>query len=293
MKKVAIAVDSNSGLTMDCAKEMGVFMLPMPFSINNVEYKEGVDLNHEQFYKFLEEDADVTTSQPPVGDVMDLWDEILQEYDELVYIPMSSALSSSTQTAEALSREEDYEGRVFVVDNHRISITQRASAVEALQMAEAGWSGARIKEFLEATAADSSIYIMVDTLKYLKKGGRVTAAGAALATVLNLKPVLTVQGEKLDAFAKVRGVKQAKVTMIKAIKDDIENRFGGMGDGWQDRIRVDVAHSSSDADVELWVNDLKAAFPGADMFVDPLSMSVGCHIGFGSLAVAVSVKHKV
>lgn len=293
MKKVAIAVDTNSGLTAESAKELGVFLLSMPFTINNEEYKEGVDLDHEQFYKFLEEDANVTTSQPPVADVMDFWDEILKEYDEIVYIPMSSGLSSSTQTAEALSHEEEYEGRVFVADNHRISITQRYSAIEALERAKAGWSGAQIKEFLEQTQADSSIYIMVDTLKYLKKGGRVTAAGAALATVLNLKPVLTIQGEKLDAYAKVRGNKQAKATMIKALKDDIEKRFGTMSEGWQDRVRIDAAHSSSKEEVDKWVEELREAFPGTDIVVDPLSLSVGCHIGYGSLAAAVTVKHKL
>lgn len=290
MGKVAIATDTNSGLSIEEAKELGIFLLSMPFAVDGKDYKEGIDLNHEQFYKFLEEDKEVFTSQPAVVDVMDFWDSILAEYDELVYIPMSSGLSSSYQTAMTFSSEEQYEGKVFIVNNQRISVTQRYSAIEAKERADAGWSGSDIKNFLEATKFDSSIYITVDTLKYLKKGGRVTPAGAAIASVLNIKPVLQIQGEKLDAFAKARGMKQARVTMIKAVKNDIENRFGGL-EGVADNICLDVAYTAEDETVESWIKELKEEFPNNEIYSAPLSISIGCHIGHGSLAVAVCQKH--
>jgi len=292
MSKVAIATDTNSGLTREEADKLGIFLMPMPFSVDGKDYKEGIDLNHEQFYRFLDEDKEVFTSQPAVIDVMEFWDSILADYDELVYIPMSSSLSSSYQTAMTFAGEEQYEGKVFIANNQRISITQRYSAIEAKERADAGWSGIDIKNFLEATKFDSSIYITVDTLKYLKKGGRVTPAGAAIASVLNIKPVLQIQGEKLDAFSKARGMKQARSTMIKAIKDDIEKRFGGLSSAGEN-IQLDIAHTSDDETVASWIQEVKEAFPDNEVYVAPLSLSIGCHIGYGSLALAVSQKHSL
>ena len=288
--RTAIAVDTNSGIMAGEAGELGLFALPMPFTIDEKEYREGIDLTRSAFFDFLDAGAEVLTSQPSVTDMLEFWDRILEDYDELVYIPMSSGLSSSLQTALAFSQEEKYEGRVWPVNNQRISITQRYSAMEALYMAEQGKSGREIKDFLEETRFDSSIYIMVDTLKYLQKGGRVTKAGAAIAAVLNLKPVLQIQGEKLDAYSKVRGLKQAKLSIINALKKDIEERFGGM-EGAKDRVRIDAAHTVGSQEAQAWHEELKAAFPGFDTRIDPLALSVSCHICRGALAAAVSVKH--
>ena len=220
MSKIAIVTDSNSGITQAKGKEMGIFVLPMPFFINGELFLEDITLTQEEFYKRLAEDADISTSQPSPGDVMDLWDSILEEYDELVHIPMSSGLSSSCGTAVSLA--EDYDGRVQVVDNQRISVTKERAVIDAMELRDAGKSAAEIKEILEREKFESTIYITVDTLKYLKKGGRITPAAAALGTVLNLKPVLQIQGEKLDAYAKVRGWKAAKRTMLQAIEKDIK-----------------------------------------------------------------------
>ena len=213
MGKIAIVTDSNSGITQAQAKEMGIHVLPMPFFIDGEMYFEDITLTQEEFYKKLGEDADISTSQPSPGDVMDLWDGLLEEYDEIIHIPMSSGLSSTCETAIALS--QDYEGKVHVVDNQRISITQRQSVIDAMEMLKKGMSTDEIVDVLMKEKLQASIYITVDTLKYLKKGGRVTAAGAALGTVLNIKPVLTIQGDKLDAFAKVRGIKAAKKKMLE------------------------------------------------------------------------------
>ena len=289
MSRVAITTDSNSGITQEQAKELGVFVIPMPFSINGKAYKEGIDLDHEAFYEFLAQDAEVFTSQPSVAELMEFWDGILKDYDQIVHIPMSSGLSSSCQTAMTFASEE-YEGKVFVVDNQRISITQRLSAIEGKQMADKGMSAEQICKFLMDTKFESSIYITVDTLKYLKKGGRVTPAGAAIASVLNLKPVLTIQGEKLDAYEKARGMKKARAIMVQAVKDDIESRFGGL-ENYKDNVIIEVAHTSDDETVQDWIDQLRAEFPDAGLYSDPLSLSVACHIGYGSLAVAVSKRH--
>ena len=223
MRKVAIATDSNSGITQAQARELGIFVLPMPFYINDELFLEDITLTQEQFYQKLEEGADVKTTQPAPGDVIEFWDKLLKDYDEVVQIPMSSGLSSTCETAEMLA--EDYDGRVQVVNNQRISATQRQSALDALALANAGWSAAEIKELLEKTKFDSDIYITVDTLKYLKKGGRCTPAAAAIGTVLGIKPVLRIKGEKLDSFAKARGWKAAKKTMIDTACKLMETDF--------------------------------------------------------------------
>lgn len=284
-KKIAIVTDSNSGITQKQAAEMGIYVLPMPFMINNETYFEDITLTQEEFYERLASGAEVITSQPSPDSVMKLWDELLEDYDEIVHIPMSSGLSGSCQSALMLAA--DYEGRVQVVNNQRISVTQRQSALDALQLAERGMDAAGIRQFLEEDKFNSSIYIMLDTLYYLKKGGRITPAAAALGTILRLKPVLQIQGEKLDAFAKARTVSQGKSIMINAIRNDMEKRFGG---AHKDNIWLQIAYTYDRNAAMQLQDEVAAQFPGFDIHADPLSLSVACHIGPGSLAVACCKK---
>ena len=286
MGKVAIVTDSNSGITQAEGKKMGIYVLPMPFYINEELFYEDITLTQEEFYEKLAGDADIKTSQPALGDVMDMWDKALEEYDEVVHIPMSAGLSSSCETAIMLS--QDYDGKVQVVNNHRISVTQRRSVEEAKKLADAGKSAAEIKELLEAIQWDSDIYITVDTLKYLKKGGRLTPAAAAIGTVLNLKPVLQIQGEKLDAYAKVRGKKQAKRAMLKAMKNDWETRFKEYASDGE--MCLQAAYTGNLEEAEEFKKEIQEVFPGMEIHMDPLSLSVACHIGYGALAVACSRK---
>ena len=285
MSKVAIVTDSNSGITQKEAKELGISVLPMPFFINGDLLFEDIDLTQEEFYQRLEEGAEISTSQPGVGDIMALWDSLLKEYEEVVHIPMSSGLSSSCETALMLAN--DYDGRVQVVNNQRISVTQRRSAMDAMKMAEEGMDAAGIKEHLEKTKFDSSIYITVATLEYLKKGGRITKAAAAFGSLLKIKPVLQIQGEKLDAYAKSRTMKQAKKTMMEAIKSDLNDRFGSKnGEGcW-----IDIAYTKDLDAANEFKEELEEAFVVDEPFVNPLSLSVSCHIGPGSLAVTATKK---
>ena len=286
MSKIAIITDSNSGITQKQGEELGIFVVPMPFMINGQDFFEDINLTQAEFYEKLAEDADVSTSQPSPDSLMTMWDKVLKDYDQIIYIPMSSGLSGSCQSAHMIASEE-YEGKVFVVDNQRISVTQRQSALDAKEMADAGLSAQEIVDKLMENKMESSIYIMLDTLHYLKRGGRITPAAAALGTLLRLKPVLQIQGEKLDAFAKARTTAQGKSIMINAIKADIENRFGGMeaGDFW-----IAGAYTNNlDAALE-WKKEVEEAFPGHEMHLDPLSLSVGCHIGPGSLAVTITRK---
>ena len=286
MSKIAIITDSNSGITQKEAEKLGIFVVPMPFMINGEDFFEDINLTQDQFYEKLAEDATVSTSQPSPESLLTLWDKVLKDYDQIIYIPMSSGLSGSCQSAHMLAQEE-YEGKVFVIDNQRISVTQRQSALDAKAMAEAGYTAEQIKDKLIETKLDASIYIMLDTLYYLKKGGRITPAAAALGTLLRLKPVLQIQGEKLDAFAKARTTAQGKSIMINAIKADIENRFGGMEAG---DFVIAGAYTNNLEAANEWKKEVEAAFPGHEMHMDPLSLSVGCHIGPGALAVTVSKK---
>ncbi len=285
MAKIAIVTDSNSGITQQQAKETGIHVLPMPFMINEETYFEDISLTQEEFYKRLANGDNVVTSQPSPESVMELWDSLLKDYDEIVHIPMSSGLSGSCQSAIMLA--QDYEGKVQVVNNQRISVTQRQSAMDALQLAGHGMDARQIKEFLEEDKFNSSIYIMLDTLYYLKKGGRITPAAAALGTLLKLKPVLQIQGDKLDAFAKARTTSQGKSIMLNAIRNDMNNRFGGAD---KDNIWLMVAHSHNEAAALALKEELLECFPGFDIHVDPLSLSIACHIGPGSLAIACARK---
>ena len=300
MSKIAIVTDSNSGITQGQAKEIGIHVLPMPFMIDGETFYEEITLSQEAFYQKLAQNADISTSQPSPESIMQLWDELLKENDEIVHIPMSSGLSGSCQTAVMLA--QDYDGKVHVVNNQRISVTQKRSAFDALELAKAGKSGSEIKEILEADKFNSSIYIMIDTLYYLKKGGRITPAAAALGTLLRLKPVLQIQGEKLDSYAKVRGekldafakartVNQAKSIMINAIKSDIEKRFGGLSP--ENQMYLAIAHTQNEEAANAFKEEVQAQFPDYPVYtVDPLSLSVSCHIGPGSLAVTCCKKLK-
>ena len=289
MSRVAIVTDSNSGITQEEAKKLGIAVLPMPFYINGNLYFEDIDLTQEQFYKALGEDAEISTSQPSPTDVTDMWDELLKEYDEVVHIPMSSGLSSSCQTAIMLS--QDYDGRVQVVNNQRISVTQRQSVLDAVAMADKGYTAEQIKDRLEETKLDSSIYITLSTLYYLKKGGRITPAAAALGTLLKLKPVLQIQGEKLDAFSKCRTLKQAKQTMINAVMDDFKKRFGSSEKG--ENMYIEIAYSGEPDEGKAFYGEVKELFPDHDIVMAPLSLSVSCHIGPGAVALACVKKLEI
>ncbi|MEE3480584.1 MAG: DegV family protein [Lachnospiraceae bacterium] len=283
MGKVAILCDTNCGIMKEEAEELGVHIQPMPFYINDELFYEGVNLTQKDFYERQTSGARITTSMPLVGDVMDKWDELLKDHDEVVYIPMSSGLSSSCETAAMLA--EDYDGRVQVVDNHRISVTQKLSVYEAVSLANEGKSAKEIKDYLEAHRAESHIYIMVDTLEYLKKGGRLTPAVAALGTLFHIKPVLQIQGEKLDTFAKVRTLKQAKAVMLDKIAKDMDEDFRDKsGEG----CIMSIAHTQNRAEAEIFREEALERFPGHDIIIDPLALSIACHIGPGSLAITTS-----
>lgn len=285
MGNVAIVTDSNSGISQAEGKELGIYVIPMPFLVDGKLYFEDVDMNKEQFYHFLENDADLSTSQPSPGDVMDLWDKLLKEYDEIVHIPMSSGLSASCSTAMGLAR--DYDGKVQVVDNQRISVTMQQAVMDAKYLAAAGKSAAQIKEILEKEALESSIYLMVDTLKYLKKGGRITPAAALLGAALNLKPILQIQGDKLDAYKKVRGVKAAKKNMLEAMKKDVEGRFSDYVAKGQ--LKLHVAYTTDEETARQWKEEVQSVFPDIVISrMDSLSFSVTCHTGPGVLAIAAS-----
>ena len=288
MGKIAIVTDSNSGITQKQGEELGVFVVPMPFYIDGKMYYEDIDITAEDFFRLQAADADITTSQPTPGDLLDLWDKLLASYDSIVYIPMSSGLSGACQTAQGLA--QDYNGRVQVVDNQRISLTMRSAVYDAMHLAEKGRSAKEIREILEQDALNATIYITVDTLKYLRKGGRITPAVAAIGSILRIKPILQIQGGKLDSFAKARSMSQARSIMIEALKADFSNRFKVPEDG--SGMKLDIAYTGSPETAEDFLKELKEKFPACadDMIIDPLSLSVSCHIGAGALAVAASRK---
>lgn len=287
MAKIAIITDSNSGITQKQGEELGIYVFPMPFTINEETYFEDINLEAEKFYQEQAAGSDIFTSQPSPETVMGLWDKLLNEgYEEIVHIPMSSGLSGSCQSALMLA--QDYDGKVQVVNNQRISVTQRQSAMDAKALAENGYHADEIREKLEEDKFNSSIYIMLDTLYYLKKGGRITPAAAALGTILRLKPVLQIQGEKLDAYAKARTTEQGKSIMVKAIKSDMENRFDGLTDGTG--YHIAMAHTQNPEAAEAWREEVLKEFPAAEIYMDRLPLSIACHIGPGALAITVSKK---
>ena len=291
MSNTAIMTDSNCGIMPDEGRDLGIYVLPMPLIIDGQTYYEGVDITLDEFFKRQISGADITTSQPSPGDVEAMWTDLLRTYDEIVFIPMSGGLSSTCQAALILSEEEPFRGRVFVVDNRRISVTQAQSVLDAKLLAEEGKTASQIKEILEAEALDASIYIAVDTLEYLKKGGRITAAAAAIGTVLKLKPVLTIQGDKLDSYAKARGLKSAFRTMLNAIKNDISSRFSHLREDGV--LKVGIANTLMEPEkLELFINEMKENFPDMELFYLPLTMSIGTHTGPGALGIGVVRFHK-
>lgn len=292
MGRVAIMTDSNSGITQSEAKELGIRVVPMPFFIDGEEYLEDITLDQKGFYEKLLTGANVSTAQPSIGYVNSIWDELLTEYDEIVYIPMSSGLSKSCESA-LNSATQNYQGKVYVVDNQRISVTQRNSVMDALKLVEKGYNGKEIHDILIRDKMNSDIYIMVDTLKYLKQGGRITPAAAALGGLLKIKPILLIKGEKLDKFKmRNRTLENAKRIMIDAAKENIYGYLKDM-DGRTDNVYINVAYTGTDNKEALeFVKMIEAEFPGQIAFCDPLSLSVSCHIGPGALAIAISKEVK-
>ena len=285
--RICVITDDNSGFTKKEAAEIGIKVLRMPIIVDGEVFFQDENLSYNQFFKFLEEDKDIKTSQPSPGDVLKIWDEALKEYDAIIHIPMTSGLSESCHSAQLLAEQEEYKGKVFVVDNHRISITLKRSVYDALNLIKQGKNPAEIKQILEETKSDSSIFVMVDTLKYLKKGGRVTPAGAALGATLHVKPVLQIMGGKLDAYAKVMGVKKAKRTMLDAIQHELENKFKNYS---KDELDFAVAYTyDEEASIE-WQKEVEEKFRVTNTIRNPLSLSVSTHIGPGALAIAVSRK---
>lgn len=282
---VAIVTDSNSGITQKQAEKLGVFVLPMPFEIDGITYFEDITLTQKEFYEKLRQGGDISTSQPSISDIQKLWEKLLKQYDEIVHIPMSSGLSGSYGTSMVLA--EEYQGKVFPVNNQRISVTQRRSVLDALILSKQKNSAKSIRDYLEQDKFQSSIYIMLDTLTYLKKGGRITPAAAALGTLLRLKPVLQIQGERLDAFAKARTTKQGKQIMIDAMKKDMETRFPEFVS--QHAMRIDIAHTDNETAALQLKEELLEIFGNCgEIYIDSLSLSVSCHIGPGALAIACS-----
>lgn len=284
MKKVAIVTDSNAGIRQEEAKELGIFVLPMPFTIDDQTYYEDINLTQEEFFEKQISGAEIFTSQPVVGNVKELWDQILKDYDEIVHIPMSSGLSGSCQTACMLAQE--YDNRVFVVDSQRISVTQKYDVIDAKRMADEGKSGQEIYDILTENKLNASIYITVNTLDYLKKGGRITPAVALLGGMLKIKPILQIQGEKLDSFAKTRTMAKGTKIMKEAIAKDIEERFGND----YHNVHICVAYTYDQEPALVLKKELEEMYPGEEIICDPLSLSVSCHIGPHSLAIAICKK---
>lgn len=285
MSQVAIVTDSNSGISQEEAKKLGIYVIPMPFFVNEKIYFEDIDLTQSQFYQMLAEDVNVSTSQPSPGDILDLWEDLLRRYKQIVHIPMSSGLSASCETAQGLARE--FDGKVQVVDNQRVSVTMQQSVMDAIALVKEEKNAVEIKEILEKEARESSIYLVVDTLKYLKKGGRITPAAAMIGSALNLKPILQIQGEKLDAYKKVRGMKAAKKNMLEAMKKDVEGRFASYVE--KGEFKLHVAYTTGQEEAEQWVAEIKEVFPNIEISrVDPLALSIVCHTGPGVLAIAGS-----
>ena len=283
--KIKIMTDTNSGFTVEDGAALGIEVLPMPVIVDDRDCLEGVDITQKDLFQAMKAGKEVHSSQPAIGNLMERWEAILEEYDEIVYIPMSSGLSGSYATAAQFAKE--YEGRIEVADNHRISVSLRESVLDALALSQNGLSAKEIRERLEKNAYESSIYITVNTLENLKKSGRVTAAGAMIATVMNLKPILTIQGEKLDAFAKIRGMKSAEKKMIEAMQNDLNNRFGNVP---REKIIIATAGTmESPEEIEAWNKQVQEAFPGFEIYYDPLSCSIATHVGVGTEAIALMV----
>lgn len=290
METIGIVTDSHSGITQKQAEELGIFVLPMPFFIDGQCYLEDVTLSREQFFETLAQGADVSTSQPSPADVTRLWDTALEQYSQIVYIPISSGLSGSCMTATALAQEEPYADRVFVVDNGRVSTPMKRSVLDALELVREGYSAGEIKAILEDAKSNMIIYVTVDTLEYLKKGGRISAAAAVLGTVLNIKPVLKFDVGTLESYKKCRGFALARRAMIEAMRHDLETTYKE----WYDRGEVSLlaASSSSQEATKIWVEEIERAFPGMKVMCDDLPLGICCHIGPNGLGIGCSCRPK-
>lgn len=285
MPDVVIMTDSNAGMTQEEGERYGVEILPMSFIINGKIYYEGEDISQEAFFRKLEENAQVSTSQPAPGEVTERWEKLLKRHDEVVYIPMSSGLSKSCETAQILAKE--YGGRVQVVDGRRISVPQKMMVLDGLALVKEGKSAAAIKAMLEESAADCAIYIAVDTLKYLKRGGRITGAAAAVGTMLNIKPVLLVKGERLDAYEKARGAKAARRILLQAVREELEGPFRQYAE--KNEVCIQMAHTCLDeALITEWESQIREAFPNMRLDTAPLPLCTACHIGPNGLGIGIT-----
>lgn len=290
MKPIGVVTDSHSCISPEKAAELGIKVLPMPFYIEDECYFENVSISRDEFFEKLKSGANIAKSQPSPSSVFEIWDEALKEFEQIVYIPISSGLSGSCATATAFAEEEDYKGKVYVVDNGRVSTPLYSSVLDALELIEEGYSAKEIKDILEASKADMVIYVAVEDLSYLKRGGRINAASAALATALNIKPVLKFDIGDLDAYKKCRGIKNARKTMIEAMKNEFSTRFKDYYD--KGEINLVAASSTSPEVTEDWINEIKEAFPGMEVLHAPLSFGLACHIGPGGLGIGCSCRPK-
>lgn len=289
MDSIGVVTDSNSGITPQMGEDIGVMVLPMPFFIDGVCYYENVTISRDEFFDKMRNGADISSSQPSPADVMKLWDKALKEYEQIVYIPMSSGLSGSCSTAIAIA-EENYKGRVFVVDNGRVSTPMHRSVLDAIELIKEGYSAAEVKDILETARADMVIFVGVETLEFLKKGGRITPATAAIGTVLNIKPVLKFDVGTLDTYAKCRGFNNSKKTMLDAMHKQFDTTFKEAYD--KNEVYLLAASSAPDEVTKKWIQDIEASFPNMPVMCDNLSLSLSCHIGYGGLGIACSCMPK-
>lgn len=288
MKKTGILTDSHSGITQEEAKKLGIYVLPMPFYINDQCHYEGKDISREEFIELLKNDENVSTSQPSPEAVMNLWDEILKEYEELVYIPISSGLSGSCSTAMAMAQNDDYEGKVFVVDNGRVSTPMKQSVLDAIELLNEGCSAKEIKNRLEDAKGKMGIFVAVDDLKYLKKGGRISSSVALVGGMLKVKPILKFDIGTLDSFKNCRGLIKAKTVMIEEVKRIVTTDYAG--DFEKGNVHILAASSADEEETKKWVNEIQEAFPGIKVLWDYLPMGITCHIGPGGLGIGYSVR---
>lgn len=288
MKKTGILTDSHSGITQEEAKKLGIYVLPMPFYINDQCHYEGKDISREEFIELLKNDENVSTSQPSPEAVMNLWDEILKEYEELVYIPISSELSGSCSTAMAMAQNDDYEGKVFVVDNGRVSTPMKQSVLDAIELLNEGCSAKEIKNRLEDAKGKMGIFVAVDDLKYLKKGGRISSSVALVGGMLKVKPILKFDIGTLDSFKNCRGLIKAKTVMIEEVKRIVTTDYAE--DFEKGNVHILAASSADEEETKKWVNEIQEAFPGIKVLWDYLPMGITCHIGPGGLGIGYSVR---
>ena len=288
MEPIGIVTDSHSGITPRQTKELGIMVLPMPFYIDGECFYENLTLSREAFFEKLNAKADVSTSQPSLGDVMQIWDTALTKYEKILYMPLSSGLSGSCAAATALACDKPYRGRVLVVDNGRVSALLHRSILDALELIQEGYSAEEIKEILERSRGEMVIYIAVDTLEHLKRGGRISPTTATLGTLLNVKPVLKFDVSTLDSYKNCHGFVKAKKAMLEAVQNDLQTTFKAQADNGE--IYLLAAGSATKEATEEWIREIRAAFPGMDVMYDDLTLGLSCHIGAGGLGIGLSCR---